>query len=367
MYVLVVGLRGFPGIQGGIETHCEQLYPRLVELGAEVEVVTRSSYWSDSKPAEHLGVKLTPVWSPASTTLETFVHSFLGVLYAAYKRPDVLHLHAIGPAIFTPLARLFGLNVVVTHHGPDYDREKWNEFARWLLRLGERLGMRWSHRRIVISETIRDLVQDKHRLDSDLIANGVPRAEPMSSSNWLDAQGVEPGKYVVQVSRLVPEKRQLDLVQAFEKSAIQSRGWHLLLVGANDSDDDYQNALRDAASANPHIVLTGFQTGETLREILTHAGAFVLPSSHEGLPIALLEALSYALRSFASDIPANLEVPIDSRQFFPLGDVLALTALLVEAADSPWTDADRAGALAIADTYDWDFIARQTLAVYEGS
>jgi len=140
MYVLVVGLRGFPGIQGGIETHCEQLYPRLVKLGAEVEVVTRSSYWDTAKPATHQGVKLTSVWSPSSTTLETFVHSFLAVLYAAYKRPDVLHLHAIGPAIFAPLARLFGLKVVVTHHGPDYDREKWNEFAKQLLRIGERLG-----------------------------------------------------------------------------------------------------------------------------------------------------------------------------------------------------------------------------------
>lgn len=365
MYVLVIGLRGFPGIQGGVETHSEQLYPRLAGLGARVEVVTRSTYWNDEKPARYQGVQLTPIWSPAQTSLETFVHSFLAVLYALVKRPDVLHLHAIGPAIFAPLARLGGLKVVVTHHGPDYDREKWSGFAKWVLRTGERLGMRWSSERIVISETIRDLVKAKHQRDSVLIPNGVPKATPIATQDWLDARGVKAGHYVLQVSRLVPEKRQLDLIQAFEKSAAQAQGWHLLLAGALNSDDEYQQALRDAARLNPQVILTDFQTGDVLRELLTHAGVFVLPSSHEGLPIALLEALSYSLRAYASDIPANLEVPIGSERFFPLGDVDALAGLLSAAATTEWTAEDRATALAIADAYDWDKIAKQTLAVYE--
>ena len=365
MYVLVVGLRGFPNIQGGIETHCEQLYPRLVELGARVEVVTRSTYWDASKPASFGGVQLTKIWSPSSTKLETLLHSLLAVLYAISKRPDVLHLHAVGPALFTPLARLFGLKVVVTHHGPDYDREKWGRFARWVLRVGECFGMRCSSRRIVISQTIRDLVFAKYNRRCDLIPNGVPKAQPVVSHDWLDGAGVTPGRYVLQVSRLVPEKRQLDLIQAFEKSAMQNSGWHLLLAGALDSDDDYQNALRDAARVNPQIVLTDFQTGDVLREILTHAGAFVLPSSHEGLPIALLEALSYSLRAYASDIPANLEVPIDEENFFPLGDVEALAALLDQASEGAWTEVDRARSLAVADKYDWDLIAEQTLKVYQ--
>lgn len=367
MKILVVGLRGFPDIQGGIETHCEHLYPRLVELGAEVEVFTRSTYWGKDKPKQYQGVTLTSLWSPAHTQLETFVHSFLAVVMAAFKRPDVVHIHAIGPAIFVPLARLAGLNVVVTHHGPDYDREKWGRFPRWILRTGERLGMRWAQSRIVISKTIRALVQDKHQRDSDLIPNGVPLASPVASTDWLQARGVTPGKYAVQVSRLVPEKRQLDLAHAFAASDASTAGWHLLLVGALDSDDEYQTELRSVAAANPQIMLTDFQSGDALREILTHAGAFVLPSSHEGLPIALLEALSYSLRAFASDIPANLEVPLPADQFFALGDVDALAGLLSEAAKHDWTDADRARALAITQHYDWDLIAQQTLEVYQRS
>ena len=367
MKVLVVGLRGFPDIQGGNETHSENLYPRLVQLGVEVEVITRSTYWGPDKPAQHKGVTLTSLWTPAHPKLETFVHSFLAVLMAVFKRPDVLHVHAVGPALFVPLARLAGLNVVVTHHGPDYDREKWARFPSWILRAGERLGMRWAQSRIVISKTIQQLVEAKHQRSSDLIPNGVPPATRSKTSNWLVAQGVSPGKYVVQVSRLVPEKRQLDLVQAFEASDASSAGWNLLLVGALDSDDDYQNQLRAAALANPQIILTDFQTGKALQEILTHAGAFVLPSSHEGLPIALLEALSYSLRAFASDIPANLEVPLPAGQFFGLGDIAALADLLSEASRNTWSEADRAGALAITEKYDWDLIAEQTLAVYQRS
>lgn len=371
MYVLVAGLRAFPDVQGGIETHAMYLYPGLLALAdaedLRVEVVTRSNYLGQDKPSVHKGVTLTPLWAPRNDKLETPLHTLVSVLYAAVKRPDVLHLHAVGTGMLVPLARLLGLNVVITHHGPDYDREKWSNFARWVLRISERLGMRWAQSRIVISKTIQQLVTNAYQRDSVLIANGVPLSQPVTSANWLTARGVTPGKYVLQVSRLVPEKRQLDLIEAFEASAANAAGWHLLLVGALDTEDAYQAALRKAAAENPHIILTDFQTGETLREILTHAGAFVLPSSHEGLPIALLEALSYSLRSFASDIPANLEVPLPSEQFFRLGDIDQLAKMLSDAVEQPWSEADRAGALAIAERYDWAVIAEQTLEVYRRS
>lgn len=371
MYILVAGLRGFPGIQGGIETHAEQLYPRILGQAdsneLKLEVITRSSYWGADKPPSYKSIKLTPLWAPGNPKLETLVHTLVAVLYAGFKRPDVLHLHAVGTGMHVPLARLLGLNVVITHHGPDYDREKWSDFARWVLRTSEKLGMRWAQSRIVISQTIRELVATKYGRDSDLIANGVPPADPVNSTDWLAQAGVTSGKYVLQVSRLVPEKRQLDLIKAFENSDASSQGWHLLLVGALDAHDDYQQALLAAAAANPQIILTDFQTGAVLREILTHAGAFVLPSSHEGLPIALLEALSYSLQSFASDIPANLEVPIPSDQFFPLGDIDALANLLSKAATRAWSATDRAAALTIANAYDWDVIARQTFEVYQRS
>ena len=366
MYVLVAGLRGFPDVQGGIETHCEELYPRLAASGVRVEVLARRGYPATSTPHEWRGVRIDPIWSPRHAQLETLLHSLWATLIAIWRRPDIYHLHAVGPGLMVPLARLFGLKVVVTHHGPDYDREKWSPFARAVLRLGERWGMRWSQARIVISNTIRDLVQQQHQRDSDLIPNGVPTVTPPTTTGALQELGVAPGRYVLQVSRLVPEKRQNDLVAAFKASGARAAGWHLLLVGSLQADggDAYQQALQTEAGADSGVRLTGFRTGLELQELFAHAGLFVLPSSHEGLPIALLEALSYGRRVVASDIPANLEVGLAGEHYFPLGDTDQLRARIDAAVGTPWTEADAAAAVAETERFDWDDIAADTLSLY---
>lgn len=363
MRVMMLGLRGFPNVQGGVETHAEHLCPLLVELGCDVTVLTRSPYQPKDIGPTWKGVKFVSLWAPRSKGLEAILHSLLGVLYAAVKRPDILHIQAIGPAIMTLPARLFGLRVVVTHHGPDYDRQKWGRFAKWVLQTGERFGMRWSNGRIVISEVIRSLVRGKHGRASTLIPNGVVLPALPDTMETLTAFGLEQGKYVLLVSRLVPEKRHLDLIEAFSRAALP--GWKLAIVGASDHPDAYVKQVLDTAATTPGVVCTGLQTGQALRELYAHAGIFVLPSSHEGLPIAMLEALSYGLPVVASDIPANVEVGLPAEHYFPLGNVDALAARLGEFAAQSLTaetrDARRAW---VSERYDWHDIARRTLAVY---
>src|SRR6056297_190878 len=133
MRILVVGLRSLPNAEGGVERHAEELYPRLVQLGCDVEVAVRSPFHDRNELDHWHGVRLRRLWSPRLGGLEAFVHTLIAVGYAAIRRPDILHIHAVGPALMTPLARLLGLRVIVTHHGPDYDREKWGAFARSVL------------------------------------------------------------------------------------------------------------------------------------------------------------------------------------------------------------------------------------------
>lgn len=362
--ITFLGLRGFPEVQGGVEAHAQHLCPLLVELGCEVEVIVRSPYAPASTGAWQ-GVRFVRVWAPKSKVLEAVVHTFLGVLVAALRRPDVLHIHAVGPALMTPLARLFGLRVVVTHHGPDYDRQKWGRVAKWALRTGERFGMRWSHNRIVISQWIRKLVLENHGTDSALIPNGVMLPSLPDSSGALERFGLTPRRYVLLVGRLVPEKRQFDLLEAFSKAGLTA--WKLVFVGASDHPDDYQRSLMKAAD-RVGAVMTGFQSGLALRELYAHAGIFVLPSSHEGLPIALLEALSYGLPVLASDIAANVEVGLPEEHYFPLGDVDALAhGLRRLAAEEPSTEAANMCRSWVAEKYDWRRITKQTLAIYEGT
>lgn len=363
MKIIVLGLRGFPGVQGGVETHAEHLYPLMANLGCAVEVVGRSPYLTLPKDGQWQGVTLSRLWCPRHKDLEALVHTFIGVLYAAVRRPDILHLHAIGPAIMTPLARLLGLRVVVTHHGPDYDRQKWGRFPRWILRIGERLGMRYAHRRIAISEVIRQLVRKNHQRDCALIPNGVALPRLAETSTVLEKFDLNPGRYLLFVSRLVPEKRHLDLIKAFAMANLPE--WKLVLVGGSDHPDEYMREVIELGRDTANVVLTGFQTGVSLQELYTHAGMFVLPSSHEGLPIVLLEALSYGLPVIASDIPANLEVGLEQDQYFPLGECAALAGMLERRARIPLDRESREKSRTwVTERYDWTAIARLTLDVY---
>lgn len=367
MKITLVGLRGFPQVQGGVETHAEHLCPLLHDAGCEVSVIVRKPYMPPEKGDEWKGVRFHRLPAPRSKGLEALLHTFAAVLYAGLViRPDVLHIQAIGPAIWTPLARLLGMRVVVTHHGPDYDRQKWKRLGKFVLRTGESWGMRFANRRIVISETIRAMVQEKYGFESDLIPNGVTLPELPNTTDALDQFGLTPGRYVLLVSRLVPEKRHLDLISAFAAAGLD--GWKLVLVGASDHPDDYTRQVLEAAVRSPNVVTTGFQTGLALRELYAHAGLFVLPSSHEGLPIAMLEALSFGLPVVASDIPANMEVGLPARTYFPLGDVKRLAECLCEFTAQP-IDADSRDQTRrwVTGKYDWRHIAEQTLAVYRAA
>jgi glycosyltransferase involved in cell wall biosynthesis len=265
----------------------------------------------------------------------------------------------------TPIARLLGMRVVVTHHGPDYERQKWGAFAKLVLRLGERWGMRHANARVAISEVIRSLVREKHNRDCALIPNGVTLPQLPKTVGAIDQFGLTPEKYVLMVSRLVPEKRHPDLIEAFRLARM--KGWKLVIVGASDHPDAYTREILELSLTHQQVLCTGFQSGTKLAELYSHAGLFVLPSSHEGLPIAILEALSYGLPVIASDIPANTEVGLPPDHYFPLGDIETLAQRLLSFSTIPHTNEMREDRRQwVAKRYDWNRIAEQTFELYKG-
>ena len=364
LHVTWLGLRGLPGVQGGIETHAEQLCPRLAALGCRVTVLTRAPYQARAIGPSWQGVRLRRLWAPRHKHLETVVHTLLGVLHAGFvERPDVLHLQAIGPALWAPLARLFGLRVVVTHHGADHARQKWGPLARAVLRIGESAGARWAHEVVGISNGIVGHLARVHGRGATLIPNGVNPPGCVPDAQQLVPFGLQAGRYVLLVGRLVPEKRHLDLIRAFARARLA--GWKLALVGAADHADAHAAQVLQAASRHADVVCTGFQQGQALQALYAHAGVFVLPSSHEGQPIALLEALSHGLPVIASDIAPHLELGLPHGALFPLGDIDTLAERLRQVAAQPQTDAPRAARRAwVLERHDWDASARATLEVY---
>ena len=357
MKIVVTGTRGIPAIMGGVETHCEELFPRVVALGYDVTVMRRSSYVADSLTEWH-GVKLVDIPTPRKKAFEAIVHTVRAVIAARRLGADVVHIHAVGPALVTPLARLLGMKVVFTHHGPDYDRDKWGTAAKMMLRLGEMLGCRFANRVIVISDVIRNLIASKHGRTKgvSLIYNGVPAADKCHFPEYFSELGITEGNYVLGMSRFVPEKNLHHLIEAF--SRVKSEGLKLVIAGDSDFPDEYSEGLkRQAREAG--VVLTGFVKGQKLHSLLTNARCFVLPSSHEGLPIALLEAMSYGLPVVVSDIPANLEVGLADKCYFPVGDVDTLASRLRVLCDAPVERIDYDMA-----KYDWDHIAKEVSDVY---
>jgi len=358
MKIAVVGTRGIPNISGGVETHCEELFPRIVSKEFDITVFRRENYVKDCL-SEYKGVRLVTLQSPKKKAIEALIHTVRAILYAKYKhQAAVVHIHAVGPALATPLARLLGLKVVFTHHGPDYERDKWGKIAREFLRLGERLGVRYANEVIVISRVINDLIQQKYkRMDAHIIYNGVSEPVFYTDTGYLDELKIKPKKYFFALGRFVPEKNFHQLIEAFI-SLKENNDYQLVIAGDADFQDTYAQKLKQMAEENG-IVLTGFVKGVQLQTLWSNAYCFVLPSSHEGLPISLLEAMSYRLPVVVSNIPANMEVELSPDNYFQANNVKALTEKLQQ-----FIDAESKQLSYSMDKYQWDRIAAQTSDVY---
>jgi glycosyltransferase involved in cell wall biosynthesis len=361
--VTMLGVRGFPNVQGGAENHAHNLAAGLVELGCDVEVIVRSPYVAKSGDQTIDGIKLARVWAPRMTGVEAFVHTFLGVLRAGLTRPDILHIHSVGPALFTPLARLFGLRVVVTHHLPNYEAKKWGRIARAILRLGERAAMLFANGRIAVSAGLASRMKRTYGIPVTVIPNGIDHPRRLQSTGVLQAFGLEPRRYVLTVARIDEQKRQLDLIDAFAQ--LGASRWKLAIVGDSDYATEYARRVARAAAETAGVVLLGYQTGDALAELFTHAGFFVLPSSHEGQPIAALEAISYRCPIILSDIPAHREIGTSITEFVRVGDVAALArSLKAKCAAAAYRDPGVIEHEHFMRSHDWRQIAERTFNVY---
>jgi len=362
MKVLVAGTRGIPDVQGGIESHCKHLYPRLRSMGCKIIVLARAPYTGPTT-TNYKGVRVVPLPSTKRKCTEALFHTFRAVMLARRIKPDILHIHGIGPSLLAPLARRLGLNVVVTHHGQDYVRAKWGPTAKAALRRGERAALRTANEIICVSGAIGRDLHERYGRRCHVVPNGVVIPRRRFSTRMPDQLGLTAQRYVLAVGRLVPEKGFDDLIEAFIRADMP--GWKLVIAGDCDHPTPYSTALKARAAA-AGVVLPGSVYGDDLAELYTHAGLFVLPSTHEGLAIVALEAMSYGLGVLLSDITPNREFHLSPHRYFPVGDVAALAGrLAVHAREGVLFPADRARQIEeVRRLYNWDRIAESVLDVY---
>ena len=349
--IAVIGTRGFPGIQGGVEAHSYHLYTRLTD--DRVRLYRRRAYLTPQSNQSFPNIEYIDLPSTRIKGFEAVWHTLLSVLHIMAHRPDVVHIHNIGPGMFAPLLRLVGLPVVLTYHSPNYEHAKWSAPARWLLRQCERISLRFSNRIIFVNKF---QMEKCGALDKSVfIPNGIDPVSRSESTEFLDKHGIQAGNYVLAVGRLTPEKGLEYLVEAANRL---SQVTQVVIAGASDHDSAYRELLQ-RLDTGKKAIFTGFTTGEDLRQLYSHSRAFVLPSVSEGFPMVLLEAMAYGLPILCSDIPGTRQVGLPEQDYFNVADVDALTQALTRLLAMP-----RELQHYDLDQYDWNHIADLTRQQY---
>jgi glycosyltransferase involved in cell wall biosynthesis len=353
--VAFIGGRGVISKYSGIETYYDEVGKRLVEMGHEVTVYCRN-YFTPAL-AEHNGMRLVRLPTIRSKHLETVIHTLLSTVHALIQRYELVHYHALGPALFSFIPRLFGKKTAVTVQGLDWQRKKWGWLASAVLRLGERASVRLPNGTMVVSQTLRQRFRERHGIEAFYVPNGGvlrERSEPRKILEW----GLEPGRYALFLGRFSPEKGCHLLIEAFEQIEKDvPSDIKLVMAGAASYCDEYSRELRTHASER--IRMLDWVSGETLDELLTNAMIFVLPSDLEGLSLALLDAMGAGLCVLTSDVPENREV-VDGAGFtFQRGSAADLADRLRFLIANPAVreGAGRTARKRIEEQYQWQKVA----------
>ena len=357
MIVCVIGTRGFPNIQGGVEKHCEMLYPHFKD--AEVIVFRRKPYITEECQNQYQNIKFIDLPSTKIKGLEAVLHSFLASLYAIKLRPDVVQFHNIGPALFSPLIRLFSIPVVLTYHSPNYEHKKWGKLAQSILRLSECVAVKCANHIVFVNKFQREKFPEKVLKKSTFVPNGIVEASVSGKTDFLEKHGLEPGRYILSVGRITPEKGFHTLIQAFKASEIQDM--KLVIAGSADHKSQYMDQLRDLAGDLP-VVFAGYVFGDALSQLYANAAAYVLASENEGFPLVLLEAMSYGCNVLASDIPGTHLVDLPAENYFPVNDHVCLGKKLREI-----TQKNYEKIVYDLSEFSWPKIAQQTMKLLEGT
>ncbi len=361
----MIGQKGIPSRAGGIEVHVEELSKRLACSGYQVDVYCRRGYcdrtFEDNK-YNGINLKYTPYFK--SKSLDAITHTFTATISALCSRCDIIHYHALGPSAFAFIPRLFGRKVVCTVHGLDWQRGKWGFFAQKFLKFGEYATAKFSHKTINVSKNLTIYYKEKYHLDTAYIPNGIERPDLLNPKIIKEKYGLDSGSYILFLARLVPEKGAHYLIDAFNNLYTVKK---LVIAGGSSYSDEYVKKLKVRAAENENIIFTGFIKDEELAELYSNAYFYVLPSDVEGMPLSLLEAMSYGNCCLVSDIPENMEVIGSMGYSFIKSDVIDLTnklSILID--DKNKVDKVRQfSSNYILNKYNWDKITAMTKQIYE--
>lgn len=370
--ICMLGHKRIPSREGGIEIVVEELATRMVALGYDVICYNRGGHhvsgkeFDQHKNKEYKGIKLKTVFTLNIKGIAAMSSSVFGGIRAAFGNYDVVHFHAEGPCAMLWLPKLLGKRCVATIHGLDHQRAKWGKLASTYIMLGEKCAVKFADEIIVLSEGVQKYFEEKYGRKTRFIPNGVNKPEIKSVKLITEKYGLTKDSYILFLGRLVPEKGIRYLIEAFKDVQTDKK---LVISGGSSDTDEFANELKKLAKGDERILFTGFVQGEELEELYSNAYVYTLPSDLEGMPLSLLEAMSYGNCCLVSDIAECSEVVENKALIFRKSDVGDLKVKLQDACDQPKNVnilKEQASDF-ICSKYNWDEVVHETLNLYRGN
>lgn len=367
--IAMLGHKRIPSREGGVEIVVEELSSRMVERGCDVTCYNRSGHhvsgrsFDVPKITSYRGVTLKSVPTVDQKGLAALTSSFFGAILCAFGRYDIVHFHAEGPCAMLWLPKLFGKKCIATIHGLDWQRAKWGGFASRYIKFGEKIAANYADTVIVLSEGVQKYFLHTYGRKTVRIPNGVNRPAIREAQLIQEKFGLSKDGYILFLGRLVPEKGVSYLIDAFREVQTDKK---LVIAGGSSDTDAFLEALKELARDDERILFTGFVEGQLLEELFSNAYVYCLPSDLEGMPLSLLEAMSYGNCCVVSDIAECTEVVENKAVVFRKGNVEDLKVKLQTLCDQAELvqTCKSAAAEFICGKYSWDDVVDKTLEIY---
>ena len=368
--IAMIGHKRVPSREGGVEVVVGELSSRMAQLGHSVTCYNRKGHHVagnefdvEKNDKSISGVKIKEVFTIDKKGLAAITASFFAAISASFSRCDVVHFHAEGPCSMIWLPKLFGKRCVATIHGLDHQRAKWGKVASFYIKFGEKCAVKLADEIIVLSKNVQKYFMDVYGRKTLYIPNGISKSQQVSADLITQKYNLNKDDYILFLGRLVPEKGIMYLIEAFKKIETTKK---LVIVGGSSDTVAFENELK--AMADDRIIFTGFQQGRMLEEFYSNAYVYVLPSDLEGMPISLLEAMSYGNCCITSDIPECTEVVGEYGISFKKGNVEDLREKLQIICDNPEmvNNYKQKAPDYVCKKFNWDNVVRETLQLYAG-
>lgn len=371
MKIAMFGHKRIPSREGGVEIVVEELAVRMAKKGNQVTVYNRKGHHVAGKEFEQTkkiknynGVKIKTVFTFQSSKLNAVVYSFLAALKTAFGNYDVVHIHAEGPASMAFIPKMFGKKVIVTIHGLDWQRSKWGGFATRFLKWGEKNAAKYADEIIVLSKNVQQYFIDTYGRKTVYIPNGIEKPVIKNDNEIKAKYGIEKNEYILYLGRIVPEKGIHYLINAYNQISTNKK---LVIAGGASHTGEYMAQVKELAKINKNIIFTDFVQGEILEELYSNAYVYCLPSDLEGMPLSLLEAMSYGNCCLTSDIAECTEVCGENAKHFKKGNTedlkKQLNSLLNN--ENEVLNYKKNAADYVLSKYNWNDITNKTLNLYK--